>query len=340
MSAKRLPAEFPQDPVVPVRVRTRAERIEQFDRRLDAEDGQEETTESEAAAGPTVLARLEDLAHNPGNPRLELTLLQETADTLRENGQLVALTVVTREAFLAAHPQHTETIGTRRWVVLDGNRRLAAAPLAGLTELRIDVNDALVGSATEMLENALVANLHRESVPALDEARAIRGLMEIHGSQGKVSRRLGKSEVWVSQRLALLELPEDLQEKVTDGELKIKEARRIGRLPKEQQRDAAAATLNRVKAPRAAKGGTESSPAPEGGSSAPSEDPAAEPTLNPVKGDAALPEQSRAEANPLEAAVDEVVRLAADPEVLAEVLARRLSSEVLESLTHRLLAHL
>ncbi|MCK1817187.1 hypothetical protein MTQ13_23385 [Streptomyces sp. XM4011] len=42
-------------------------------------------------------------------------------------------------------------------MVIDGNRRLAAAGIAGLTELRIDVNDSLAASAADMLEGALVA---------------------------------------------------------------------------------------------------------------------------------------------------------------------------------------
>ena len=49
-------------------------------------------------------ARLADLAHNPFNPRQELGDLQETADSLLERGQIQPVTVVTRQAFLGAHP--------------------------------------------------------------------------------------------------------------------------------------------------------------------------------------------------------------------------------------------
>jgi ParB family chromosome partitioning protein len=190
------------------------------------------------------------LAHNPYNPREELAELEDTVASLKEKGQLVALTVVTRTVFLAAHPGKEEQIGSAKWVVLDGNRRLAAAPLAGLTELRIDVNDALAGSAADLLENALIANLHRVDLQPMDEARAVRDLVKIHGTQEKVGQRLSKSGAWVSQRLALLELPEELQEKVETGELKVKDGRRIGRLPQQQQQAEAEKALNRVKAPR------------------------------------------------------------------------------------------
>jgi ParB family chromosome partitioning protein len=232
---------------------------------------------------------LEDLTHNPFNPRLALDELEETAASLQEKGQLTALTVVTRVAFLNAHPGHEEEIGEARWIVLDGNRRLAAARRAGLSDLRIDVNDALAPDATGLLENSLVANLHRVDVPPLDEAKAIRDLVKIHGSQGEVAKRLSKSGAWISQRLALLELPEDLQEKVETGELKVKDGRRIGRLPEPEQRAEAERALNRVKEPRAAK----AKPAPPSEPVVPQQSTAA---LNPVKSHAAAEEPAPAPA--------------------------------------------
>ena len=114
-----------------------------------------------------------------------------------------------------------------------------------------------------------------------------------------MARRLGKSGAWVSQRLALLELPEDLQEKVTTGELPVKEGRRIGRLPAEKQHGEAEEVLNRVKAPRkprsakASKAGDPpgkleiQSGAATGTAAAPEQegDSAGTATLNPVKDD-------------------------------------------------------
>jgi ParB family chromosome partitioning protein len=127
---------------------------------------------------------------------------------------------------------------------------LAAAALAGLTELRIDVNDDLAASAADILESALIANIHRVDVPPMDQAKAIQELVQVHGSQGQVAKRLGKTPAWVSQRLALLELTPELQEKVEAGELKVEPARRIGRLPKDQQRAEAQKAINAVKTPR------------------------------------------------------------------------------------------
>jgi ParB family chromosome partitioning protein len=188
---------------------------------------------------PPASVELRLLAHNPFNPRAELTEIDETAASLVERGQLQPVAVVRRAAFLAVLPEHEDVLGNAEYVVIDGNRRLAAATKAGLAELRIDVNDALAASAADLLESALIANVHRVDVPPLDQARAIRELVLVHGSQGKAAKRLGKTAAWVSQRLALLELTPPLQQKVEAGSLKVEAARRIGRLPKERQASAA-----------------------------------------------------------------------------------------------------
>ncbi|NEA46874.1 ParB/RepB/Spo0J family partition protein [Streptomyces sp. SID10815] len=199
---------------------------------------------------PPASVPLAELAHNPFNPRDEYTEIEETAESLRVRGQIQPVTVARRAAFLAAHPDQEHKIGAAEYVVIDGNRRLKAAGAAGLAELRIDVNDDLAATAADILESALIANVHRVDVPPLDQARAIQQLVDVHGSQGKVAKRLGKTPAWVSQRLALLELTPELQTAVEAGELKVEPARRIGRLPKEQQAPAAQEIMAASKAPR------------------------------------------------------------------------------------------
>lgn len=199
---------------------------------------------------PPASVELRLLAHNPFNPREELTEIEETAASLRERGQIQPVTVARRAAFLSAHPGQEEALGEAEYVVLDGNRRLAAAKEAGLEELRIDVNDALAATAADILETALIANVHRVDVAPLDQARALQELVRFHGSQGKVAKRLGMTPPWVSQRLALLELTDDLQKEVESGNLKVEPARRIGRLPKEKQAEAAQKAIAAAKTPR------------------------------------------------------------------------------------------
>ncbi|MFG3275983.1 ParB/RepB/Spo0J family partition protein [Streptomyces luteogriseus] len=199
---------------------------------------------------PPAKVELKLLAGNPFNPREELTEIEETAESLRIK-QIQPVTVVRRAAFLNAYPGQEGVLGEEaEYVVIDGNRRLAAAELAGLAELRIDVNDELAASAADVVESALIANVHRVDLPPLDQAKAIQGLVEIHESQGAVARRLGKTPAWVSQRLALLELTPELQKQVETGELKVEPARRIGRLPKKQQAGEAQKAIAAAKAPR------------------------------------------------------------------------------------------
>ncbi|GAA3061256.1 hypothetical protein GCM10020254_01350 [Streptomyces goshikiensis] len=149
---------------------------------------------------------IEALAHNPLNLREDLTDLDELAQSLIVRGQLQPLAVATRMAFMEAHPGQTDGLGRAPYVVIDGNRRLAAAQLAGLKTMHIHVNDALAASAADILESALIANVHRVDVAPLDQARAIQELVDVHGSQAQVAKRLGKTPAWVSQRLALLNL--------------------------------------------------------------------------------------------------------------------------------------
>ncbi|MEU9255501.1 ParB/RepB/Spo0J family partition protein [Streptomyces sp. NPDC048270] len=193
---------------------------------------------------------IEALAHNPFNLREDLTEIDELAQSLIARGQLQPLAVATRMAFMEAHPGATDGLGRAPYVVIDGNRRLAAAQLAGLKTLHIHVNDALSASAADILESALIANVHRVDVAPMDQARALQELVDVHGSQAQVAKRLGKTAAWVSQRLTLLNLTPTLQEKVETGELKVEPARRIGRLPQEAQEAAAEQTINTVNPPR------------------------------------------------------------------------------------------
>ncbi|MEE1821210.1 ParB/RepB/Spo0J family partition protein [Streptomyces sp. BE20] len=171
------------------------------------------------------------IVFNPLNPRrtIDDETIAELAESLSRQ-QIVPVTVVSRGAFLDAHPGQVDAIGEADFVALDGNRRLLAAQRAGLETLRVDLNDDLVSTAADMVEAALIANAHREDVSPLEEAQAIEQLLSTvyDGNQAAVARKLGKSKAWVGQRLALLHLSTELQEQAGTGELGIEDARRIG----------------------------------------------------------------------------------------------------------------
>lgn len=187
---------------------------------------------------------VEQLAHNPRNPResYDGESLDELAASLREIGQLQPITVVARDVYLAHHPGDAERVGAARWVVVMGNRRLAAARVAGLGELAVAVLDRLGGADPQLTEATLVENIHREALPPLLEARELQGLVERHGSQAAAAKRVAKTQGWVSQRLSLLRLGPEQQEQLRAGTITLREARRIASEPPESQ-DAALAEL-------------------------------------------------------------------------------------------------
>lgn len=77
---------------------------------------------------------------------------------------------------------------------------------------------------------------HKRDRPSpLEEARALRALVDHHGTQTEVARQLGYSQGWVAQRLALLDLIPELQTALDHGYIKVAEARRLGGLTEAQQ---------------------------------------------------------------------------------------------------------
>ena len=104
-----------------------------------------------------------------------------------------------------------------------GERRWRASQLAGLTEI-----PALIRSMTEQesLAVALVENLQREDLNAMEEAKGLFDLQDRFGlSQEKLANYVGKSRSAVANTLRLLQLPDDMQTQLSDGELSAGHAR-------------------------------------------------------------------------------------------------------------------
>ncbi|WP_338698559.1 ParB/RepB/Spo0J family partition protein [Streptomyces sp. Q6] len=196
-------------------------------------DGQETAPAPRAARDSKPLTvRVADLTENPDNPRHELRDLDGLAETVRERGVLQALGVVPAAVFLAAHPHHEKAVGAAPYVVLHGHRRLAAAKMAGLDEVPVLVRQ----DATRSDEDALIENVQRDDLTELEQAQAIQGLITAYGySQRQVAARIGKTQGFVSQRLSLMRLRDDLQEALADGRVSVEDARRIARLPRDEQ---------------------------------------------------------------------------------------------------------
>ncbi|MFB7867412.1 ParB/RepB/Spo0J family partition protein [Streptomyces sp. NPDC056069] len=192
---------------------------------------------TDAVDAPTTLnVRLISL--NPDNPRSELGDLTDLGNSLRDHGQKTAISIMSRFAYVEANPtREAELEDGTKYVVIDGNSRLAAAREAGLTEIRVMLDDDLGADRDAILESALVANIHRTDLEPLDEAKALQQLLELHGTQQALAARLHRSQGWVAQRLALLKLTPDLQQRLVDGDEPVELLRRVGnQKPENQQR--------------------------------------------------------------------------------------------------------
>lgn len=209
---------------------------------------------TQGVAAPTKLP-VQRISLNPDNPRTSLGDLSGLAGSLKEHGQKQAITVMNRDAYIAVSPaRESELEPHTTHVVVDGSSRLAAAREAGLTHLKVMVDDDQGSDGDAILESALVANIHRQDLAELDEAHALNRLLAIHGTQTALAARLHKSQGWVSQRLALLNLTPELQERI--GHEPIKMLRAVGNQPADQQ-EAALDELKKRNAKKAtnSKGG-------------------------------------------------------------------------------------
>ncbi|MGW7433287.1 ParB/RepB/Spo0J family partition protein [Streptomyces sp. NPDC054861] len=190
---------------------------------------------TEGVAAPTELPP-SVISLNPDNPRRELGDLTDLAKSLRDHGQKTAISIMTRFAYLQANPgREADLEPDTQYVAIDGNSRLAAAREANLNTLKVMVDDDLGSDSDGVLESALVANIHRRDLDPLDEAKALLQLLKLHGTQERLAERLHRTQAWVSQRLALLNLTPDLQQRLKDGTEQAKHLRRVGNKKPEEQ---------------------------------------------------------------------------------------------------------
>ncbi|KDE96852.1 peptide transporter [Mycolicibacterium aromaticivorans JS19b1 = JCM 16368] len=181
-------------------------------------------------AGQSRSVPLRDLVGNPHNPRDTLGNLQELASIAEH--QLQPVVVVTKNAYQQLYP---DTAVDARWVVIIGNRRLAAAHKFGRPELDIVIKDELAKDRATLLTAVIAENVDRSGFDVIEEARAVESLVGEYGSADAAADHLHKSKTWVSQRRALLKLAPELQEATRRGDLAIREARDLARVPLEQQ---------------------------------------------------------------------------------------------------------
>lgn len=116
--------------------------------------------------------------------------------------------------------------GEGAYELIAGERRWRASKRAGLQSIPVVIRDA--DSDSSLLEQALVENLHRADLNAMEEAAAYQQLIEDFGlTQEAVAKRVGKSRAAVSNTLRLFQLPPAIQALVAEGQLTAGHARAI-----------------------------------------------------------------------------------------------------------------
>jgi len=152
---------------------------------------------------------------NPFQPRREFdeSKLKELADSIRMYGVLQPLTVTRKEI------QGDDGSFRSEYELIAGERRLRASRLAGLEQVPVIIREG-EQSEQEKLELAIIENLQREDLNAVDRALAFRQLADTFGlSHAKVAAKVGRSREYVSNTLRLLALPEHMLDALRKGEI-------------------------------------------------------------------------------------------------------------------------
>ncbi len=171
-------------------------------------------------AGGLVELDVDLIRPNGLQPRIQFEegKLEELTASIKENG--VIQPVIVRQS-------------GSLYELVAGERRWRAARKAGLSRIPAIVQDL---SDEKALELALVENIQRDELSAVEEAHAYRFLVEDFGlSHEDVARRVGRSRSAVANTLRLLKLPKPIQEMVVSGELSMGHARALLPLDKETQ---------------------------------------------------------------------------------------------------------
>ncbi|MBI5563016.1 MAG: ParB/RepB/Spo0J family partition protein [Deltaproteobacteria bacterium] len=157
-----------------------------------------------------VLATAE-ISPNASQPRKHFddAALSELADSIREKGIIEPL-IVRRHA-----PGYELIAGERRW---------RAARLAGLTEVPVVITDA---TDEECLELAIIENVQREDLNAIEEAEAYKTLTNFGLSQDAVAKKVGKERATVANYLRLLRLPLEVKDELVKGRISMGHARSL-----------------------------------------------------------------------------------------------------------------
>ncbi len=156
---------------------------------------------------------LDKIRPNPLQPRKDFDEIKlgELAESIRQYGVLQPLVVVRLE-------KTTPTGVSTEYELIAGERRVRAARLAGLREIPVIIREEPAEKVK--LEMALVENVQREDLSALDRAEAFKKLnQEFSLTHKEIGARIGKSREYVANSVRLLALPTEMQQALRDGHI-------------------------------------------------------------------------------------------------------------------------
>ncbi len=164
---------------------------------------------------------VDKISPNPYQPRKEFNedALRSLAESIRQYGLLQPLTVTRKEV------ETSSGLGSR-YELIAGERRLRASKLIGLKSVPVVIRGE--ESDKVKLELAIIENLQREDLNAIDRAKALAQLIEQFGlSHGEVGVKVGRSREYVSNSVRLLALPEAIQQAVVNKDISEGHARAL-----------------------------------------------------------------------------------------------------------------
>lgn len=167
-----------------------------------------------------IMVKLEELRSNPYQPRkvFDEKALEELANSIKEHG--VFQPIIIKKSI-------------KGYEIIAGERRVKASIMAGLKEIPAIVRDF---DDSAMMEIALLENLQRENLNALEEAMAYKKLLEsLALTQEELAKRLGKSRSHITNMLGLLTLPEIIQNEISNQKITMGHARVLSKLEDEEQ---------------------------------------------------------------------------------------------------------
>ena len=186
--------------------------LQSIDSDLKNTSGQLKPQAVEAATGIMRLP-LENIETNPKQPRKDFDelALQELAQSIKLHDIIQPVTV--------------SKLHGNKYRLISGERRLRAAKIAGLKDIPAYIR---LANDQELLELALLENLQREDLNAMEVALSYKRMMEeLEHTQEQVAERMGKDRSTVTNYLRLLKLPPDIQVAVRNAEISMGHARAL-----------------------------------------------------------------------------------------------------------------